>query len=94
MEAKASLQEVIRNIELEMSNRFQESFQVIREEFVDVFAKMFGGGRADLELTDPDNLLETGIEIMAQLPGVSSRRTWGFSAGNGRWRPLPCCLPY
>lgn len=104
LEAKASLEEVIRNIEAEMSNRFQESFQAIREEFHDVFAKMFGGGRADLELTDPDNLLETGIEITAQPPGKKPQSLGLLSGGERalaaiallfavlRYKPVPFCV--
>ncbi|MFD1407438.1 chromosome segregation protein SMC [Kroppenstedtia eburnea] len=104
LEAKDSLQDVIRNIELEMSNRFQESFTVIREEFVDVFAKMFGGGRADLRLTEPDNLLETGIEIIAQPPGKKPQNLGLLSGGERalaaiallfavlRYKPVPFCV--
>ena len=95
---------MIRNIELEMSNRFQESFTVIREEFVDVFAKMFGGGRADLRLTEPDNLLETGIEIIAQPPGKKPQNLGLLSGGERalaaiallfavlRYKPVPFCV--
>lgn len=53
----------------EMSKRFKTTFDAIRREFVIVFSKLFGGGRADLVLLDPDNLLETGIDVVAQPPG-------------------------
>ncbi|WP_027414566.1 chromosome segregation protein SMC [Aneurinibacillus terranovensis] len=68
-EAKTTLYGVIKDIEEEMSRRFLETFEAIREHFGTVFAKLFGGGRADLKLSNPDNLLETGIDIVAQPPG-------------------------
>ncbi|SMO46479.1 chromosome segregation protein SMC [Melghirimyces algeriensis] len=104
LDAKESLEEVIHNIDSEMSNRFQESFTAIREEFHDVFAKMFGGGRADLQLTDPDNLLETGIEITAQPPGKKPQNLALLSGGERalaaiallfavlRYKPVPFCV--
>jgi chromosome segregation protein len=104
IEAKNTLYEVIRNIESEMSRRFLESFEAIRTEFQDVFVKMFGGGRADLHLTDPDNLLETGIEIMAQPPGKKLQNLGLLSGGERaltaiallfaviRVKPVPFCV--
>lgn len=53
----------------EMTLRFSETFYAIREQFKLVFRELFGGGQADLVLIDPQNLLETGIEIVAQPPG-------------------------
>ncbi|MGP3405502.1 hypothetical protein ACTVFU_22515, partial [Escherichia coli] len=53
----------------EVKIRFKEMFDQIKEQFSYVFPKLFKGGRAQLELTDPDNLLETGVEIIAQPPG-------------------------
>src|SRR5699024_9651440 len=81
LEAKSSLDEASRNIDAEMSNRFQESLQANREECHDVFAKMVGGIRAELELTDPDNLLETGIEITAHPPGKKPQSLGLLSGG-------------
>lgn len=67
--AKDSLYQVIQDIDAEMSRRFLETFEAIRDHFSVVFSQLFGGGRADLQLTDETNLLETGIEIVAQPPG-------------------------
>lgn len=67
--AKESLYQVIQDIDAEMSRRFLETFEDIRDHFSVVFTQLFGGGRADLHLTDDTNLLETGIEIVAQPPG-------------------------
>ncbi len=68
-EAKATLYKVIGDIDEEMSRRFLETFESIREHFQVVFTRLFGGGRADLQLSNPENLLETGIDIIAQPPG-------------------------
>ncbi len=67
--AKNSLYQVIQDIDAEMSRRFLETFEAIRDHFSIVFTQLFGGGRADLQLSDVTNLLETGIEIVAQPPG-------------------------
>ncbi|PTM59090.1 chromosome segregation protein SMC [Desmospora activa] len=104
LEAKETLFGVIREIESEMSNRFATAFEAIRIEFHDVFAKMFGGGRADLRLTEPDNLLETGIEITAQPPGKKPQNLGLLSGGERalaaiallfavlRYKPVPFCV--
>lgn len=68
-EAKQKLYKIIEQIEQEMSKQFFEAFEQIRSAFQQVFTQMFGGGKADLYLTDQDQLLETGIEIVAQPPG-------------------------
>ena len=52
-----------------MKEEFQDTFTKITEEFKQVFKELFGGGHADLKLTDPDNLLTTGVEIVASPPG-------------------------
>jgi chromosome segregation protein len=87
-----------------MGKRFSDSFVLIREEFQDVFVKMFGGGRADLQLTDPNNLLDTGIEIVAQPPGKKLQQLSLLSGGERslaalallfavlRIKPVPFCF--
>ena len=52
-----------------MKKKFVESFEVIRKEFNVVFKELFKGGEARLELTNPDDILNTGIEIFALPPG-------------------------
>ncbi|MFY3793434.1 chromosome segregation protein SMC [Ureibacillus sp. MALMAid1270] len=69
LEAQDTLHEAIKEMDEEMSTRFGESFTMIRSQFQNVFRELFGGGQADLVLLDPENLLETGIEIVAQPPG-------------------------
>ncbi len=104
LEAKEKLFEIIHQLVDEMSRRFEESFQLIRVEFQDVFVRMFGGGRADLKLDDPENLLETGIDIVAQPPGKKLQNLNLLSGGERaltalallfavlQIRPVPFCV--
>lgn len=80
-EAKNHLDEVIREMEKEMSQRFEATFSEIRVHFSSVFHQLFGGGRADLILTEPENMLETGIEIVAQPPGKKLQNLQLLSGG-------------
>ena len=80
-EARDKLLEVIVEIDEEMSKRFNETFQAIRGQFHMVFSRLFGGGRADLILADPDRPLTTGIEIMAQPPGKKLQNLGLLSGG-------------
>lgn len=64
-----------------MVNLFSESFTAIREQFQIVFRKLFDGGNADLILTQPDNLLDTGVEIVAQPPGKKLQNIALLSGG-------------
>lgn len=80
-EAKQTLYKVISEMEQEMSKLFQETFDEIREQFAIVFTKLFGGGRADLILSEPNQLLETGIEIVAQPPGKKLQNLQLLSGG-------------
>ncbi len=80
-EAKKMLYEVITEIEQEMSKRFIETFEAIQYHFGHVFVKLFGGGRADLQLSEPDNLLTTGVDIVAQPPGKKLQNLALLSGG-------------
>lgn len=73
---KADLEQALRDLEIaiQQMNResrrlFRETFDGINERFKEVFPRMFRGGRAHLALTNPDDLLETGVDIVAQPPG-------------------------
>jgi chromosome segregation protein len=79
--AKESLYQIIAQMEMEMGKRFAESFTQIRAEFQAVFANMFTGGQADLSLSDPDHLLTSGIEIIAQPPGKKWKNLTLLSGG-------------
>lgn len=81
IDAKSALYQVIGEMDEEMSKRFKVTFDAIRSHFVVVFAKLFGGGRADLILSDPNDLLSTGIEVVAQPPGKKLQNLQLLSGG-------------
>ncbi|MFS0782336.1 chromosome segregation protein SMC [Bacillus sp. 1P06AnD] len=104
MEAKNTLFQVIDEMDVEMKRRFQETFEGIRAEFGHVFQQLFGGGKAELKLTDPDDLLNTGVEIIAQPPGKKLQNLGLLSGGERALtaiallfsillvRPVPFCI--
>jgi chromosome segregation protein len=79
--AKHSLYQVINEMNLIMTSRFAEAYQAINNSFTQVFHQLFGGGRAELILTDQENLLETGIDIIAQPPGKKPQHLSLLSGG-------------
>ena len=62
-------EELIHQLTGQMETTFADSFRHISENFSKIFVDLFGGGSASLKLTDPDNLLESGIEIFVEPPG-------------------------
>lgn len=103
-EAKETLRTVISEMDEEMTSRFDDTFHAIRQQFQRVFKELFGGGAADLVLTDPDDLLMTGIEIIAQPPGKKLQNLSLLSGGERaltaiallfailKVRPVPFCV--
>lgn len=81
IEAKETLYNTMGEMDLIVEKSFKETFDRVKKEFSKVFPKMFGGGHAELILTDPDHLLETGIEITAQPPGKKLTRLSLLSGG-------------
>ncbi len=87
-----------------MKSRFSEQFKIINENFSQVFSELFGGGHAKLSLIDPDNVLESGIEIEAQPPGKKLQSLTLLSGGERAFtaiallfailnvRPTPFCI--
>lgn len=69
LEAKDTLLEIIDEMDGIMKEEFKTTFAAVNQEFKTVFKQLFRGGDAALKLTDPNNLLETGIEIVASPPG-------------------------
>ncbi len=67
--SEQNLLDIIRNMDDVMIDKFATTFKKVNAEFGKVFKDLFGGGDAHLELTDPTNILETGIEIVANPPG-------------------------
>lgn len=79
--AKGELTSIITKLEEEMKSAFIESFDKINENFKVTFSDLFGGGHAELFLTEPDNILESGIEIKAAPPGKIIKNLMQLSGG-------------
>jgi chromosome segregation protein len=67
--AEGDLVAIIAELTEKMEKRFREQFKLLNQYFGETFVEMFGGGAAQLVLKDQENLLESGIEIVAQPPG-------------------------
>ncbi|HFE45126.1 MAG TPA: hypothetical protein ENJ18_06470, partial [Nannocystis exedens] len=80
-DAIAQLQEAIDTINKTTRERFSDTFNAVNEMFQKLFPRLFNGGRAELKLTDPSDLLSTGVEIVAQPPGKQVRSLELLSGG-------------
>lgn len=69
LDAKESLKSVIREMDSIVIRRFKKAFDQVNEEFNHTFGKLFGGGSAGLVMTMPDDILETGVDMVVQPPG-------------------------
>ena len=102
--AKNGLKEVIKDIEKEMEERFLKKFVEIRKSFNEVFRELFGGGKADVYLINENDLLSSGIEIIAQPPGKKLQSLSLLSGGEKsltavallfavlKTKPTPFCI--
>ena len=79
--ARGSLKKITSAIERKMRTRFLVVFEKVNENFSEIFSVLFPGGQAHLELTDPDNLFETGLEIVAQPRGKRLSKMMLMSGG-------------
>jgi len=79
--AREDLLEIIRDITSQMEEIFRREFERIAEAFKVTFAELFGGGRASLELEDPEHILDCGIEIHVQPPGKALKVITLLSGG-------------
>ena len=79
--AEDTLLEIIKEMDEVMVSEFEKTFKVINKNFTETFKELFRGGNAMLKLTDPDNMLETGIEIVASPPGKSLKSISLLSGG-------------
>ena len=79
--AKEQLNTTMTELDGQVKRRFKQSFDAIAAKFTATFRQMFGGGTAELVLTDPDDLLTTGIDIMAQPPGKKFQNMGLLSGG-------------
>ena len=103
-DSKVNLVKIIDSMEELMEQHFEEQFNSINESFAQVFTELFGGGRGRLSLSDPDNILESGIEIEVQLPGKGLQNINLYSGGEKSFiaiallfailkvKPTPFCI--
>jgi chromosome segregation protein len=104
VESIAQTSEAIRRIDETTRQRFADAFAAINRNFHDIFATLFGGGRAGLTLLDETDPLESGIEIIAQPPGKRLQNVQLLSGGEKaltaialmfalfKYKPSPFCL--
>ncbi len=79
--SRQELNKLIGDLTSQMKEKFAEGFEKIGKNFTKVFTELFGGGHAELVLTDPENVLESGIDIVAKLPGKNVPSLEGLSGG-------------
>ena len=102
--SKKELETIIEDITKEMTTIFAQQFKLIAETFSQVFMELFGGGKGTLELDDPEDILNCGIEIRAQPPGKALKTITLLSGGERAFvaialyfailkvRPTPFCV--
>lgn len=102
--ARAQLKKIMFDMDEEVADRFEKTFNKVAASFEVIFPDMFAGGKAKLMLTDPNNMLETGIEIVAQPPGKKFQKLSLLSGGEKaltaiallfaiiRVNPVPFCI--
>ncbi len=102
--AKDELLDLINKLTESMCDIFREKFYAVNSHFKDIFVELFGGGKASLALTDPANVLESGIEINVQPPGKVIKNLIQLSGGEQAFiaiaiyfaimkvNPTPFCL--
>ena len=102
--AKEDLINVIKEMEEKMREQFVHSFNLIRKNFNEVFVELFGGGKADIYLEEPEKVLTSGIEIISQPPGKKLQSLTLLSGGEKsltavallfsilKTKPTPFCI--
>src|SRR5207245_543010 len=75
------LDQIIERINADSKKLFQETYEAVRQHFQELFRKLFGGGMADIVLENPQDLLETGVDIVARPPGKEMRSMTLLSGG-------------
>lgn len=81
VQAREDLNIIIKDIEKEMTERFNKAFGEIEKYFDDIFKKLFGGGQATLKLTEPNDVLNTGVLIIVELPNKKRQNLFALSGG-------------
>ncbi len=100
----ASAEEALREIKVRSRARFKDAFDAINRNFTEFFVELFGGGRGEMTLLEADDILEAGIEVVAQPPGKRLQNILLLSGGEKamtaialvlaifKYRPSPFCL--
>ena len=81
IKARENLVNILHEMDVTMARQFKSAFVKIDEYFRDIFQKLFGGGSAELLLTDERNVLESGVEILVQLPEKKRQNLTALSGG-------------
>jgi chromosome segregation protein len=104
LDSIAEMDHAIKKIDRTSRERFREAFQVINEHFGQVFKQLFGGGTAGLSLIDDEDILDSGIDVMAQPPGKRLQNVMLLSGGEKaltaiallfaifQYKPSPFCI--
>jgi len=79
--SRAQLQQLINRLNKKSKEKFSQTFEEIRGHFQEIFRKLFGGGKADIILEDAEDILESGIEVIARPPGKETRSISLLSGG-------------
>ena len=100
----ASAEEALREIKERSRARFRDAFEAINANFIEFFRELFGGGKGEMTLLESDDVLEAGIEVVAQPPGKRLQNILLLSGGEKamtaialvlaifKYRPSPFCL--
>jgi len=94
IESRESLLGLIREMDETMARRFEEGFLAVRRHFREWVPRLFGGGRGDLLLTDHENILESGVEIMVEPPSKKLQTLALLSAGERALAALALLLSF
>ncbi len=104
LKSEEQLIEIIQELSTQMEEQFRREFEIINNNFSKVFKELFNGGSAKLQLTDKENILETGVEIVAEPPGKKLKNLMLLSGGEKamtaiallfailNYKPSPFCV--
>ncbi|RJX24064.1 MAG: chromosome segregation protein SMC [Dethiobacter sp.] len=104
LSGEMGIKKILGELDQHMEKKFLQALQSIGKNFFDIFSQLFGGGQAFLKLTGPDNILESGIEIIAQPPGKKFQSISLLSGGEKaltaiallfallQYKPVPFCV--
>ena len=79
--AKQDIEQIIQKIDQDMTRTFRDAFRQIQEYFNEIFVRLFGGGIAELRLTDKEDILSSGVEILVTLPDKKRQNLSALSGG-------------